>query len=295
MFRTHNLFHQHKLLFQNLAKELFNNVDGCLGVTLGGGIGRGWYDGVNRQDIDIYLFVDSTSYRKYINLPGSHPEWSWVIDFHIDGFFPSIQFLDYHQLAKAPLEPKIWIADDHRWTQSNRWEKSFNQSWIDSEGALRHLFEQKIKFPNEEQVYLRKMYTTSINNAYFVDVQTYQLRGLYAEANLKLNYCIGQLVHWIYINNKLFVPPDKWLYWWLRDNPVLQSQFWNNICESMIVGKFDCNDNLRKRQEKFQYLCSQTSFHLNAVSSTQSVDQVPKFISQPIASVLSKWRNSEQK
>ncbi len=262
IFRTRNLYNQNLNNFIRIASKL-SMLDECIGVVLGGGAGRGWYDGINSQDVDFYIFVPTSHYERYVGAEGANPNWPWVFDFNWSDYLLSVQFLDYDKMFQAPLEPIVWIADDHRWTQSNRWDKHLSKILIDSKNLVASLFKEKIRFPDSECIYMTNKIIKTINSFYLKDLRTYELRGLYLEANLLLSKCLHSLVHYIYVKRRRFIPPDKWLFWWLRTNQVQESMYWSNICECLVIKEPNTKEYFCERKNRFIDLCEKLHFPLN--------------------------------
>jgi hypothetical protein len=245
-----NLFKEYEKTFLDISYKL-SNLEGCLGVVLGGSVGRGWYDNITNQDVDFYLYFNNEQYYSHLEKKGFNPNWPWVVDVDFQGLKLSIQLLNYDALEKSNPEPIIWDPDDHRWTQSNRWDKLNSRIIVDENKLINSLFKRKIVFNIEEQIELIDYFEKQIYDNFWNKLHVFELRGLIPEAQLLLSDCVDALIYVIYCKYRLFIPPEKWKFWWFRKGVINDVYSFTEIQEMYQIQKMDSLEDLRSRKNLF--------------------------------------------
>jgi len=173
--------------------EKLRDHSGVLGITLTGGLSRGYGDELSEIDLNIYL------------TPKACVEWSkgrgplpqgdhQGIEYHMD-----VSFLDLEKEKEA------------EWGLLKKWDASYTEILYDPRGEIKNLLDKKDVFTADEK------YSLALRNyldcTYFADivVRQWTLREDPMVANQMINKAIPSLCNLLFLANDEYPPFEKWL------------------------------------------------------------------------------------
>jgi hypothetical protein len=177
------------------AKELADEIlkyKGVIGITLGGGLSRGYGDDFSEIDLNIYLEDDV--YHEWIIGKGPIPhgdalwEESWV----------DIAFYSY----KNEL--------NENWNLVRKWDASYNIILFDPEDKIKILFNDKDVFSSPEKYDLAFKCFQECEYLGDLVVRQWIERLDPLSANQLLNFGISGLIGMIFLANDEYPPHPKW-------------------------------------------------------------------------------------
>jgi hypothetical protein len=176
-------------LYDNLPS--FSALSGVIGITLNGGLARGYGD--HLSEVDITFHLESAAYKEWQG--GSSPLGVGIQ--RIDGVLYDIKIVDFTQ------------EDVESWSTDTRWDASYAKILYDPNKVISTLLE-------ENQNY--RPTPTDAGGAMFSAWWYFRLAGdiwIYRDdplqAHLILNQAVIELTKAIYIANNEFLPHEKWL------------------------------------------------------------------------------------
>ena len=176
-----------KKIASKLSKE-----KGIIGITLCGGLSRGYADELSEIDLNVYLEDDI--YNKWIigMGPVPHSDALW------EGNYVDIEFFSYEKEIKES------------WGLIKKWDASYNLILFDPEQKLEILFKEKDIFSPEEKFdFAAKCFE---NCMYIGDlvIQQWLKRGDPLAANQLINKAVSSLIGMVFLANDEYPPYDKW-------------------------------------------------------------------------------------
>lgn len=179
----------------NEAKKIANKLskqEGIVGITLGGGLSRGYADELSEIDLNVYLEDDI--YNNWIigMGPVPHSDALW------EGSYVDIEFFSY--------ENKLM----ENWGLIKKWDASYNVILYDPEQKLEKLFKEKDIFTSKEKFDLA---AECFENCMYIGdlvIQQWIKRGDSLAANQLINKAVHSLIGMVFLANDEYPPYDKW-------------------------------------------------------------------------------------
>jgi hypothetical protein len=181
-------------MMQN-AKEITNEIlkeKGVVGITLSGGLSRGYADDLSEIDLNIYLEDDI--YNDWISGLGPipHGDALWK-DNYVD-----IKFLSIEKENKED------------WGLIKKWDASYNKILFDPMKKIEELFKKKDVFTSEEKT---KCIEDFFENCVYIGnivILQWINRGDPLAANQLINNAVSSLIGLVYLANDEYPPYEKW-------------------------------------------------------------------------------------
>lgn len=164
-----------------------------LGVTLGGGLSRGYGDELSEVDLNVYL--EEASLNDWLMGRGPVPHGDHLGDrYHMDVSFLSLE--------KERME---------EWSLLKKWDASYQKVLYDPEGRVEALLDSKDVFTAEEK--RRVALRGYLDCVYYGDivVRQWTLRRDPLAANQLLGKGVPALANLLFLANDEYPPFEKWL------------------------------------------------------------------------------------
>jgi predicted nucleotidyltransferase len=164
-----------------------------LGVTLTGGLSRGYADDLSEIDLNVYL--SDEPHRLWTLGKGPIPHGDHLgTKYHMD-----VNFLNYQK------------ESEEKWDVLKKWDASYTKVLYDPEGKIEKLLNSKDMFKAEEKY--RLALDNYLNCVYFGDIAVKQwiLRGDPLVANQMVSKAIPPLCILLFLANDEYPPFEKWL------------------------------------------------------------------------------------
>ena len=175
-----------------IASGLSTHPD-VVGITLGGGLSRGYGDELSEIDLNVYVREDKLSVWNQGR--GPIPQG----DHHWDGYHMDVSFLSVEK------------EENENWSLLKKWDASYVKILYDPENRIEELLDEKDVFTADEK------YGIALSNyldcVYFGDIVVRQwiLREDPLVANQMLSRGIPSLVNLVFLANDEYSPFEKWL------------------------------------------------------------------------------------
>lgn len=207
--RYKEFLHAAKIIAKKIAK-----IDGVIGILATGGIGRGHCD--MYSDLDLIIYADEKKVKdlsKYIAVG------------YIN--YKEIEFdtpVESYQKALKNKSPSRY------WSQIMRWDRQNSRILYDTDHRIKNLLKAKLVFPDWEQKRLLRIYRSKIEESLKWNFELWEKRGNLINLADSLIRAMGNIIRWIYAKNKKFQPyHPKWLFYFLENNLVPESEYFNII------------------------------------------------------------------
>jgi len=181
-------------LRQHLAAQLpiFKAIPGLVGITLNGGLSRGYAD--HLSEIDVTLFLDAATYRVW-QMQRSPVALGITV---IDGQVYDIKAVDIDQ---------EWVRV---WESDALWDASYAEILYDPDGVIHALYAEKLASrPAAESA---SGFMMSCWWYYRLAGDIWIQRDDAAQGHAMLNQAATNLVKAIFCANQEFIPHEKWLF-----------------------------------------------------------------------------------
>ena len=218
--------------YSEIAKKYSKKIseyDGVIGVTIGGGIGRGHSD--EFSDIDIFIFLDSKTYRKW-KMKSPIPEG----DHHYEDYWIETEFFDYEEEKE-----RVWGIEE-------RWERKHHIILFDKNSKIKNLYKKKLIFGEKEK---KKIYEHLSDKTgwYIAELPNVWIkRGNIPQAHYVMNTGIDWIIEYIFLQNNYFTPWAKWKLYYAFLMDKLPKDFRKNILEAMKIKDYTKKDVLRRQK-----------------------------------------------
>ncbi|MFX1390440.1 MAG: DUF4037 domain-containing protein [Promethearchaeota archaeon] len=176
---------------KKIASELSMEM-GVLGITISGGISRGYADDFSEIDLNIYLEEDV--YNNWILGMGPVP--------HGDALWKG----KYVDLDFLSLKKEI----EEEWSLIKKWDASYNKILFDPEGKIEQLFNKKDIFSSREKFECVSEYFEKCMYIGNLVVLQWISRGDPLAANQLINNAISSLISMVFFANDEYPPYEKW-------------------------------------------------------------------------------------
>ncbi|UCC19686.1 MAG: nucleotidyltransferase domain-containing protein [Promethearchaeota archaeon] len=177
------------------AKKIANELaseKGVIGITLCGGLSRGYADELSEIDLNVYL--EDHVYNEWIigMGPVPHADALWK------GNYLDIDFLSFEKEKKED------------WGLIKKWDISYNVILFDPDGKIEELFHEKDIFSSEEKLQSVSEYFGKCMYIGDLVIQQWIKRGDPLAANQLINSAISGLIGLLFLANEEFPPHEKW-------------------------------------------------------------------------------------
>lgn len=227
---------------KNLHKELMDgakwmvsqlkNLDGVIGITLSGGLCRGYGDELS--EIDLMIYLEKETYEKWTQGQGPVPQGDnlW------EGRYFDLEFFSYEE---------EWEKD---WGLFMKWDASYNVILYDPYNKIAQLFKHKDLFTAQEKF---QCASECFENCFYLGdlvIQQWIKRGDPLAANYLINKAISGLVKMVFLANNEYPPVEKWALNYSYSLKWLPNK-WKERISNIIVIKDVTMDEVKRRHNKF--------------------------------------------
>lgn len=187
---TQNLLTQ---LREHLNKQLpwLREIPGVEGITLNGGMSRGYADHLSEVDVTVYL--SEAAFARYQQ--GLNPITSGIVV--IDG--------QLYDLKVCSLQAEMAAE----WSDVARWDGSYAEILYDPEGKVAALYAKQLAEPPKAAGAGGRLFDCWWHFHLACRIWIHREDGL--QAHLMLNRAIEPLVKALFLVNQEHVPHEKWL------------------------------------------------------------------------------------
>ncbi len=182
-----------KSLYKHLEKTLPTLIkyEGVIGITLNGGMSRGYADYLS--EIDLTLYLNAHTYKEWTT---SLAPITLGIS-KINGILYDIKIIN------------IEDEKERKWTDIDQWDYSYTKILYDPYSEVKSLFKSKqihhIDISQVEHI----LFSCWWNYRLAGDIWIY--RGDVIQGHIMLNEAVEQLVKALFIANQEWIPHKKWL------------------------------------------------------------------------------------
>lgn len=214
---------------------------GLVGITLNGGLSRGYGDHLSEIDVTLYLSAETFSQWQTKQSPLAQGITK------IDGQLYDIKVVDF-----AAEQSKPWSSD-------TLWDASYAEILYDPAQQLAALLTERLAHrptPDEAQGHLMSCWW------YFQlagDIWIH--RGDVVQGHHMFNQAVVALLKALFIANREWIPHEKWLFHLSRTLAWTPSQWDEQLQAAMSTGDFTI-DSLRNRQRVIAALWTELDTYL---------------------------------
>lgn len=190
-----------QLLTENRAEEYRTHLEktlpglqalpGVVGITLNGGLSRGYAD--HLSEIDVTLFLDSDTFAAWQQ--GRAPITTGITK--LDGLLYDIKYVDLAAERARPFE------------SMELWDLSYAQILFDPSGEIASLCADKLALLPKAQEASGLMFSVWWYYRLAGDIWIH--RGDTLQGHLMLNHAVEALLKALFVANGEYLPHEKWL------------------------------------------------------------------------------------
>ena len=205
------------------------------GITLGGGLSRGYGDMLSEIDLNIYF--DEEMLPVWLRGEGPLPHG----DYQGNPFHMDVSFLNLHKVKAE------------KWGLLQKWDASYQKVLLDKEGEVEKMLKEKDVFTAEEKKALAMR--SYLDCTYFGDivVKQWRLREDPLVAHQMVTKGIPALCRLLFLANDEYPPFEKWLVnysYSLKWKPIN----WSNSLEKITLIQDLSHEELNRRRNLFMEL-----------------------------------------
>lgn len=218
-------------LDKNLSQ--FTSLQGVVGVTLNGGLSRGYGD--HLSEIDVVIYLHSKEFSQYQR--GRYPFALGIT--MIDGSLYDIKTLDYEQELNRDYESVAL------------WDLSYAKILYDPSGHIAALISQKLSKPVDISQADNFLWSAYWSYKLAGDIWIHRQDGL--QGHFTFNNVINPLISALFIANKEHIPHEKWLVHMSKSLAWKPSDWEKRLAGAMATGDFSIQS-LKNRQNYIEGL-----------------------------------------
>lgn len=211
----------------------FQSFPGVMGITLNGGLSRGFAD--HLSEIDVTFYLDGSGYQTWST--GKAPIPSGIVK--LDGMLYDIKLINYEE------------EDKRQYGEVELWDLSYGKILYDPDGKIRDLFEKKLSEEQEISKAFSLLWESYWNFRLAGDIWIH--RGDVLQGHLMLNESIKPMIKALFIANRERIPHEKWLVHMSRTLQWKPGDLEEKLMRAMRAGDFSVED-LGKRQAAIEEL-----------------------------------------
>ncbi|MFX1380136.1 MAG: DUF4037 domain-containing protein [Promethearchaeota archaeon] len=212
---------------KRIVEELKNEV-GVIGITLCGGLSRGYGDELSEIDLNVYLADDI--YNHWITGMGPipHNDALWR------GCYVDIEFFSFEKEIKED------------WDLIKKWDASYNEILFDPRGKIEALFKEKDVFTSQEKFHcLSKSFRKCMYIGDLVVIQWIN-RGDALTANQLIINAVSGLIDLAFLANDEYPPYEKWALNYSYSLKWLPKDWKRKISEIILTKEISIKEAERK-------------------------------------------------
>lgn len=229
-------------LEQNLSR--FSELAGVVGVTLNGGLARGYAD--HLSEIDVTIFLTSSAFSSW-NRNGSPIATGITV---LEG-----QLYDVKHVSIAAEKARDWDHD-------TEWDASYAEILYDPKGEIDSLFRKKLRGRTGTGAAEGLLMSCWWYCELAAEIWIHRSDPL--QGHHMLNQAIAPLVEALFLSNSEYIPHEKWLLHMSRDLPW-KPEDWDERIEASMVTADVSLESVRDRQGIIRTLSQDIDNHLREV------------------------------
>lgn len=230
-------------LLEHLDANLpeFKTQSGIVGITLNGGLSRGYGD--HLSEIDISFYLDTNTFQRWQR--GNAPYGNGIQ--RINGELYDIKFVDFTE------------EDVATWSSDARWDAAYAQILYDPYGHIRQLLDKNETYRPSPSDASGVMFGAWWYFKLAGDIWIYRDDPL--QAHFMLNQALTELIKAIHIANREFIPHEKWLIHMSRSLDWTPTNWIQRLTQVMCEIS-PTQDNVINRQRYIEQLWAETDEHI---------------------------------
>jgi hypothetical protein len=258
-------------LLSALDKSLykFTALDGIVGITLNGGLSRGYGDSLS--EIDITVFVSENQFAEYVK--GKFPFTLGITV--LDGYLFDIKAANFEQECKSDYDS---IA---------LWDLSYARILYDPDekiaGFIKQKLEKKVSYSDASGLLWNSFWSYRLAGDIWIQRQD-AIQG-----HFTFNNAIKPLLEALFIANKEYTPHEKWLVHMSKTLAWLPDDWEERLLRAMNTGDFTV-DSLKDRQAYINGLWNDINKKLCEMSNYEhdGLDFTQKYSYETLSMLLGK-------
>lgn len=230
-------------LLNHLEEELprFKSLPGVVGITLNGGLSRGYAD--HLSEIDVTFYLDCNTYQKWNTNKSPIP--LGIVKF--DGMLYDIKIINYEE------------EDKREYGHIELWDLSYAKILFDPHEKIWELFKKKLSVEKEISKAFSLLWECYWNFKLAGDI--WINRGDVIQGHLMLNESIKPLIKALFIVNQEYIPHEKWLVHMSRTLNWKPSNWEEKLMKAMDTEKFSI-EGLVNRQSIIEQLSNEIDSYI---------------------------------
>ncbi len=221
--------------------ERLKLLDGIVGITLNGGLSRGYADHLSEIDIVIYLEKEHFENRQRIKIPLP------LGIVKLSGYLYDIKVVDFESEEK-----RIWDS-------VSLWDLSYSKILFDPEGKIEQLMNDKLcctpKVSQAEALLFSAWWYYRLAGDIWIH------RGDALQGHYILNKAIVPLIEALFIANDEYIPHEKWIVHMSRSLDWKPQHWEKKLAKALGTGDLSIQD-LLDRQAAVESLWKEIDEHL---------------------------------
>lgn len=215
------------------AKKIANDLskeNGVIGITLCGGLSRGYADELSEIDLNIYL--ENEVYNDWITGMGPipHSDASWK------GNYVDVEFFSFEKEAKE------------NWNLTKKWDASYNVVLFDPEKRIEALINEKDVFSSQDKFQCISDYFGKCMYIGNLVILQWMNRGDPLAANQLISSAIPALIGLLFLANDEYPPHEKWALNYSYSLKWLPKDWKKRIAEILLTREFSVKEVARRRE-----------------------------------------------
>ncbi len=170
--------------------ERFIKLEGVIGVTLNGGLSRGYADDLS--EIDLVIYLDKDHYEKWNR--GKSPIALGIVK--QDGYLYDIKLAEYEK------------EKEKQWDSVSLWDLSYAKILYDPSGKIKELMDDKLTAPKTAQaegLMFGAWWYFKLAGDIWIK------RGDILQGHFIMNKAVIPLIEALFIANGEYIPHEKWI------------------------------------------------------------------------------------
>lgn len=240
ILKSENKIDDFMLALQNNIKK-FEALEGVCGITLNGGMSRGYADYLS--EIDIVIYLDKKNYELWNNGKSPIP-------------------IGITMMEKYLYDIKILNLEEEKqksWDSVALWDLSYAEILYDPNGEIKKLVNNKLMNKPEPLQAEGLLFSCWWYFRLAGDIWIH--RGDTLQGHYILNNAVTKLVEALFIANGEYIPHEKWIIHFSRTLPWTPIQWERRLLEVMSTGDLSLQS-LIKRQHAIEKLWEEVDLYI---------------------------------
>ncbi len=221
----------------------FLAFEGVVGLTLNGGLSRGYAD--HLSEIDVTVFLTPEAYDAWQS--GRAPIAQGITV--LDGQLYDVKAVSYTEERDRP------------WEQVALWDASYAEILYDPEGLLHALLSEKLASRPDPGTGLVEGLLMSCWWYFDLAGTIWIERGDALQGHHMLSQAVAPLVQALFVANREYIPHEKWLLHMSHSLEWIPADWQNRLRAAMSTGDFT-RESLVSRQEAIRGLWEDVDAHI---------------------------------